>query len=149
MSVVLHAESGEIALEDTIRFDHDVTAFEFILNAGLSPNSRSGTVEAIATSDDGLRTTYRVTLQTPGRVLKLHYSRRPIFSSRRLHGGMPQGEISAEGVYLDRASAWYPLFGDDIGALSLSLTLPDQWQAISIGGRTEHDGAYLDKRHAA
>ena len=140
MSVVLHPESGEIAVEDTIRFDHDAAAFEFILNAGLSPNSRSGTVEALATSDDGLRTAYRVTLQTPGRTLKLHYRGRPEFSPRRLHGGMLQGDVSTDGVYLDGASAWYPSFGGDIGALSLSLTLPDQWQAISIGRRIEHDG---------
>jgi hypothetical protein len=140
LSVALYPESGEIEVEAAIRFDRDTTAFEFILNTGLSPNSRSGTLEVLASSDDGLRTAYRVTLETPGRVLKLHYHGRPVFSSRRLHGGMPQGEISTEGVYLDRASAWYPLFGGSIGALNLTLTLPDQWQAISIGRRSEQGG---------
>ena len=140
LSVTLYPGSGEIEVEDTIRFDHDAAAFEFVLNTGLSPNSQTGTLEALSTSDDGLRTAYRVTLQTPGRMLKLHYRGRPVFSPRRLHGGMPQGEVSAAGVYLDRASAWYPLFSGTVDAFNLSLTLPDQWQAISIGRRSEQDG---------
>ena len=140
MSVELLPASGTIAVQDTIRFDRDSAMFEFVLNAGLSPDSPSGTLEIITRSDDGLRVAYRVTLETPGRVLKLHYRGQPLFSQRRLHGGMPQGELSPEGVYLDRASAWYPLFGDSFGALSMSVKLPDNWHSISIGRRTEYDG---------
>jgi len=138
MSVELLPASRTIAVQDTIRFDDDSTMFEFVLNAGLSPDSPSGTLETIASSDDGLRIAYRVTLKTPGRVLKLHYRGQPLFSQRRLHGGMPQGELSPEGVYLDRASAWYPLFGDSFDAVSMSVKLPDRWQSISIGRRTEY-----------
>jgi hypothetical protein len=140
MSVELLPASGTIAVQDTIRFDHDSAMFEFVLNAGLSPESPSGTLEVTARSDDGLRIAYRVTLETPGRVLKLHYRGQPLFSQHRRHGGMPQGELSPKGVYLDRASAWYPLFGDSFDALSMSVNLPDHWQSISIGRRTEHEG---------
>jgi hypothetical protein len=84
LSVALYPGSGGIEVEDTIRCGRDISAFEFILNTGLSPNSRCGKLEVLATSEDGLRTALSVTLETPGRVLKLHYRGRPVFSSRRL-----------------------------------------------------------------
>jgi hypothetical protein len=140
MSVELHPDSGEITVEDEIRIDQNTSVFEFVLNAGLSVETGSGSIETLKTSADGLRTAYRVNLETPGRVLKLHYRGRPLFATRRSLGGMPQGIVSTQGVYLDGASAWYPLFDRDFAALSLSVKLPDQWQSVSIGKRSEHDG---------
>jgi len=155
LSVVIHPDSEEITVEDEIRIGRNTPVFEFVLNSGLSVATESGNIEALDTSDDGLRTAYRVTLKTPGKVLKLHYRGRPRFSARRSLGGMPQGVVSAQGVYLDSASAWYPLFDRDFDALSMSVKLPDGWQSVSIGKRTErqdkviwtttrpHDDLYL------
>ena len=112
--------------------------FEFVLNAGLSVATDSGNIEALKTSGDGLRTAYRVTLKTPGTALKLQYHGRLRFSATRSLGGMPQGVVSAQGVYLDSASAWYPLFDRDFDGLSLSVKLPEGWQSVSIGKRAEH-----------
>ena len=155
LSVVIHPDSGEITVEDEIRIGRNTPVFEFVLNSGLSIATEAGIIEALDTSDDGLRIAYRVTLKTPGKVLKLQYRGRPRFSARRSLGGMPQGVVSAQGVYLDSASAWYPLFDRDFDALSMSVKLPDGWQSVSIGKRAErqdkviwtttrpHDDLYL------
>jgi len=140
MSVVLHPDSGEITVEDEIRIDQDTSVFEFVLNSGLSVDTKAGGIEVLNTSTDGLRTAYRVILETPGSVLNLHYHGQPVFSARPRLGGMPQGVLSGQGVYLDSASAWYPLFDRDFDALSLSVKLPDRWQSVSIGRRNEHEG---------
>ncbi|MBT8430150.1 MAG: hypothetical protein KJN79_09595, partial [Gammaproteobacteria bacterium] len=155
LSVVIHPDSGEITVADEIRIDRNTPVFEFVLNSGLSVATESGNIEALETSGDGLRTAYRVTLKTPGTALKLQYHGPLKFSARRSLGGMPQGVVSAQGVYLDRASAWYPLFDRDFDTLSMSVKLPDGWQSVSIGKRAErrdrviwtttrpHDDLYL------
>ena len=56
MSVELHPDSGEITVEDEIRIDQNTSVFEFVLNAGLSVETGSGSIETLKTSADGLRT---------------------------------------------------------------------------------------------
>ena len=137
MSVSVLAESGEIVAEDTIHVDRKRAVFEFILNAGYAVRAVDGTLHVIATSDDGLRTAYRVTLQTATDALKLHYQGKPRFSEHTSPGGMPQGIVSGDGVYLDASSAWYPLFDNDFDKLNMVVKLPDGWQSVSIGRRLD------------
>ena len=137
MSVSVLAESGEIVAEDTIHVDRKRAVFEFILNAGYAVRAVDGTLHVIATSDDGLRTAYRVTLQTATDALKLHYQGKPRFSEHTSPGGMPQGIVSSDGVYLDASSAWYPLFDRDFDSLNMVVKLPDGWQSVSIGRRLD------------
>ena len=98
LSVVIHPDSGEITVEDAIRINRSTPVFEFVLNSGLSVNTESGNIEQLEISDDGLRSAYRVTPQTPGKLLELRHRGRPRFSARRSLGGMPQGSVSAQGV---------------------------------------------------
>ena len=139
MSVVLLPDAGEIAVYDTIRVPDQTTEFEFVLNAGLALSTENGTLETIAASPDGLRKTYRVSLQTPGSTLKLHYRGHPAFAQRTKLGDMPHGIISADGVYLDGSAAWYPLFDQPISGFSMRVTLPEGWHSVSIGKRMEKD----------
>lgn len=46
-----------------------------------------------------------------------------------------KGIISAKGVYLAYSSAWYPLFGNELVAFELSVTLPPGWKSVSQGQR--------------
>ncbi len=141
MKVVLEPGSGQIQVEDAIRVGHKSSQFEFILNSGLTVQSETGRLRKLGVSEDGLRIAYRVTVQTPVDTLKLHYHGKPVFSPQRRLGDMPQGVISEDGVYLDGASAWYPLFDLDLDAVDLEVKLPDDWQAVSIGRRVEGDGS--------
>jgi aminopeptidase N len=140
MALVIDPESGEIRVDDTVRIDRQSTRFEFILNSGLTVRTTDGDLQRISTSADGLRSAYRVTLQTPAATLKLYYHGKPVFSSERRLGDMPQGIVSDQGVYLDGASAWYPLFDLDIDRVRMSVQLPAGWQAVSIGRRGESGG---------
>ncbi|RTZ61583.1 MAG: M1 family peptidase [Gammaproteobacteria bacterium] len=51
-----------------------------------------------------------------------------------------RGTISEQGVYLDSASHWYPVFYNEQGELpvsfSLQVSLPEGWKAISQGQRS-------------
>ncbi len=137
MHVVLDPQAGELEVRSKVRAGQPVHRFEFVLNAGLEITASNGRLERLARSDDGLRQAWRVTLQTAADTLELQYRGRPVFSKARRLGDMPQGVVSADAVYLDRSSAWYPQFQEDLGALQLSVSLPEGWQAVSIGGRKE------------
>ena len=165
MSVALDPARGEIQVSDRLSFRSPVSQLEFTLNAGLTPSVSGGDIEQSGRSRDGLRTSYRVSLGTPTDRLELHYHGQPKFSAQRTHGGMPRGLVSAQAVYLDGGSAWYPLFDAPITGFRLAVTLPPGWQSVSVGGRSElndevvwssrtpHDDLYLIAgrftRHAA
>lgn len=156
MHVDLTPQSGHIDVRSTVRVGQPVQRFEFVLNAGLEITHSNGRLERLTRSADGLRQAWRVTLQTPADTLELQYRGRPVFSRGRRLGDMPQGVVSADAVYLDGASAWYPQFQTDFDDLRLTVSLPEGWQAVSIGGRAEtspgevtwttdrpHDSLYL------
>ena len=63
MRVTLDPDDGTVSVADTLRTDQKTTRFEFILNAGLAVTTEDGTLQALQTSADGLRTAYRVTVQ--------------------------------------------------------------------------------------
>jgi hypothetical protein len=135
MHVVPTPHDGRLAVDSTIVAGQPVRQFEFVLNSGLAPSTDSGTLTELRRSGDGLRTAWRVTLQTPGDTLKLQYHGKPVFSRARRLGDMPQGVISADAIYLDGASAWYPRFERDFDRIELQVSLPEDFESVSIGGR--------------
>ena len=139
MVVELRPDNGEIQVKNTVTVAETVSRFEFVLNADLELSTPDGKLEALRDSGDGLRTAYRVTLHQPGKQLRLNYSGGLKFSKRRGMGGMPDGELSSQGVYLDSRSAWYPLFDLPFDRLRLEVKVPRGWQSISIGKRSDND----------
>jgi hypothetical protein len=140
LDVIVDPVERTLQVRDLVSTEQPLRQFEFVLNSGFSVATRHGTLRPLQTSSDGLRTAYRVDLQTPTRSLELQYHGQPRFSGRRSMGGMPQGEVSADGVYLDGASAWYPMFNTPIANYQLTLKLPEDWIGISIGKRGEKQG---------
>ncbi len=143
LSVVLTPSLHTISVDDAVAVDRPTTHFDFVLNAGLTLTSASGTLRRLGVSEDGLLAHYRVTLPTPGQTLKLHYHGIPVFSATPRLGEMPQGLISEQGVYLDGASAWYPRFAQAVDAMRLKVQVPEDWQTISIGGRSQEAGSVV------
>ncbi len=48
------------------------------------------------------------------------------------------GMISEEGIFLSEPSAWYPDFNQQLISFNLDITLPQDWNAVSQGKRTQH-----------
>jgi hypothetical protein len=140
LDVVLMPADGSLSVSDTVTLPTAQRRVEFVLNAGFDVVADSGALVRLKDSTDGSRTVYRLTWQTPTRTFGLQYHGQPRFSARRSMGGMPAGAIDSGGVYLDGASAWYPMFDTEVARLDLSLTLPEGWHGISIGKRGEKDG---------
>ena len=144
LQVALDPERGSLRVSDVIDIGHPVDTVEFVLNAGLAPSSNDGTIDLIATSSDGLRSAYRITLETTARQFELHYHGQPVFSdTARAVGAMPQGIVSPHAIYLDGASAWYAQFNRPIDALQLSVSAPSGWLTVSNGTRSETQDAVI------
>jgi hypothetical protein len=155
ISVDLQTGDAALRVTDTLSFDTPRQQFEFTLNAGFTVVADTGSLKRLGLSSDGLHARYRLTFETPTTGFRLQYRGQPGFSARRLHGGMPQGRIANDGVYLDGSSAWYPLFNEPLVGVELSVVLPAGWESVSIGRRTvsgqkqtwatqqPHDNLYL------
>ena len=138
MELVLQPAPGRLIVVDRIGFDRPRQDYRFRLNAGLSVKSDTGRLEQL--DHDPLHPLYRLSWKEPVRTAVLRYAGRPRFSSWRGHGGMPEGDLSSQGVYLDGASAWYPFSVEGIHGIDLSIQVPEGWQALSAGRRSEEQG---------
>ena len=137
LHVKLAAGDGRILVRDTISLPPQQTPFNFSLNAGLSP----------AAVDPGVRIdladempsslelkVYRVTLPQGRSQFTLKYQGN--LSTAAAIPGNPQGNqayLSADGVYLDGNSHWYPQFGNELLTFSLDVQIPPSWRSISQG----------------
>lgn len=131
MDVVVLPASGHLSVTDRIGFNLSRGRFRFRLNAGLSVKSNSGRLEKL--DNDPLHPLYSLTWDKPVSEVTLEYAGAPVFSSHRGRGGMPQGDVSGEGVYLDGNAAWFPIANDTIGSVRLTVDVPQGWQALSVG----------------
>jgi len=156
LHVKLAAADGRILVRDTITLSQQQSPFNFSLNAGLSPSAVDPGVR-IDRADE-MRSTpglivYRVTLPQGRSQFTLRYQ-----GSLSTAGSIPdsppgnQAYLSADGVYLDGNSHWYPQFGDELLTFSLEVELPPAWKCISQGIKRPqlidgHRGVQWDEDH--
>ena len=116
----------------------------FQLDQLFHPPQLESSAASSANSDSTLRyedipegiTIYR--LEAQQQTVTLHYHARINQLSADKAGivlAYPSDSHVADGVFLDPAAAWYPLFGgsDDALSFSMQVTVPEQWAAISQG----------------
>jgi aminopeptidase N len=48
------------------------------------------------------------------------------------------GAVSSEGIYLAASSFWYPILGESLISFSLNAQIPEGWDLVSQGERTQH-----------
>jgi aminopeptidase N len=137
LHVKLAAADGRILVRDTISLPQEQTPFNFSLNAGLSPAAVDPGVR-IDLADE-MRSSpelkvYRVTLPQGRSQFTLKYQGN-LSAAAAIPGNPPgnQTYLSADGVYLDGNSHWYPQFGDELLTFSLDVELPPSWSSISQG----------------
>lgn len=140
LHVGLTPQAGQIRVRDTITLPAPQTPLRFSLHPGLSPASTDPDVRIEADPDAASDSAvYRVTLPQGRRRFTLDYQGKlthPLESTSAGIGRDQQatlGFISADGVYLDANSQWYPRFGDELVSFTLAAETPPGWQTISQG----------------
>lgn len=141
LHVRLHPVSQELIVTDRISFSNGrKKAVSFRLNKGLKITGHDGSLELISSDESAQHDIYRIVLPEPSNVITLSYEGTVQAVNYTGMGGMPRAVISAEGVYLDSGSAWYPVFGGQLDGFSMNVALPEAWQSISQGRRSEKGG---------
>ena len=136
ISATLNPVKSELTLIDHITLPAGETAFEMVLSAAIKPDIQGAQLRPVGDDQTLGHTTYTLTAQA--NEIKLAYTAR-IES--------PYGYVNPEGVYLDRASAWYPIFTGYHQSFTLEVTIPATWRSISQGARVSHaavDGSRVE-----
>ncbi len=148
IQVTLQPEQHRLSVNDDITLPEQTgSPLRFHLHKGLSPtSSQPGVViEKQKTGDgDTLYDSYTVTLPPGVRRLSLQYSGEihhplPPLGGERARGiRSTPGLIDEKGIYLAGSSYWYPVVeGETLLTFTLTLHLPEGWDAISQGSRLE------------
>ena len=137
----LQPESGNLIVTDRIGFDEPRTNLSFVLNAGFRIHLSGSLAFEVETGP--VLSRYRLTFAQPVREVTLRYEGVPLFARTRGHGGMPQGDLSPQGVYLDGSSAWYPRNNEAIVSFRLHASEPAGWKLLSAGRREAQPGGVI------
>ncbi len=147
-SITLQPSKGLLKVEDRISLQHAISEIEFRLHKNLRVEASPGmTITPVESSDNSHSVPvqhYRLQLAQPKKQFTLHYSGAIHHSLQQMSadyaGSLAQtpGIISEEGVYLSAASYWFPRMGADYLTFSLQAQLPEGWQLISQGAKSEH-----------
>ena len=148
LEVIIFPAEHLISVKDTITLpDTPQQEFHFLLHRGLEPNSLTPGVIVSRDADDhanALFESFRIQLPPGQHSFTLEYQGR-IYHPIQVYGeeqarGISQtaGMISGQGVYLAGNSFWYPVFDGAMVSFKLHVELPQPWEAVSQGARTEH-----------
>ncbi len=141
LEVRLEPQAGRLQVVAEITLPADVTP-RFLLHQGLDPRSLTSGVEieANGTVDGAVPlTAYRVRLPKDVRRFSLAYGgeiTHALTSLKESPGRSRDqlaGTITNQGIHLDSATGWYPLFPDTLQSFSLQADLPAGWLAVSQG----------------
>lgn len=147
LHVELRPEAAELAASAVVTLPPVPTAttHEFELQSDLTVTDAAPPVRKLAgRPGDGGRTRYAVEFAPGQRELTLRYRGRIQLPPEQLHSGFGRGQaasggvIGPDGVYLEGASGWYPLFDDALLHYTLEVEMPAGWSAVSQGRRTVH-----------
>ena len=156
MTITLHPESHRVEVEDTIILPERTLSsqdrkIDFMLHGGLRPTSTIADVTWVKKkrhfpSQDGSVPVenYTLTLPVGKHAFVLKYGGEiyhPLEQSGKERGrgirGTP-GLVSSDGIYLPSAIYWYPQFNDEMVTFVLDVRIPEPWNVISQGKRTQH-----------
>ena len=150
LEVTIEPEEGVLTVKDTLTllsaelFEGDSLFFN--LRAGLQPRVDAPDIKLIPFEKEYLGhilvQRYRIQLPAHRQTFTLSYHGR-ISDPHADTGNTSEppsrhetGAISAEGVYLNETSAWYPRFDQETLTFRLEVSLPAGWSAVSQGQRT-------------
>jgi aminopeptidase N len=148
LKVILLPAEHRIAVADSITLPNESRhSISFTLHAGLKPTSPTPGVRIVKRAKERGSVplvSYNIVLPPGARTFALAYNglihhRIAPYGKEQARGYKETpGIISAEGVVLSRASAWYPDFGPGLVTFDLTVNLPPDWDAVSQGERAVH-----------
>jgi len=130
LEVTVHGERGEIEVVDRVVLEGSAV---FSLAATLEVQAAGGRLEAVGSVMPGV-TDYRIVPDGADPVV-LSY-RGPMGTGKTDIFDMPRAVVDAQGVFLDAASAWYPLFRTAAVTFELTARLPQGWALVGQGRTT-------------
>jgi hypothetical protein len=133
-------EAGTIQVTDRLTLPHGRDDWDLILHRDLSPRLIEGKGTLESQERDGHLERFRLRLDDPADPrVTLAYGgtiRHGLAAESEGMGRARQtsiGTIGPDGVFLDGASAWYPLVPGSLQRFELKVSLPDGWSAVSQG----------------
>ncbi|VAW88376.1 PDZ domain [hydrothermal vent metagenome] len=144
LNITLEPTTSIITAQDTITLPDSLASqpyFEFLLHAGLNPQSTTHTIATIATPSDSIQHLYRVKLRADNQPITLKYSgviNHPLSAAGEQYArGFKEtpGLIDKEGIFLAGSTLWYPVVPEQLVSFKLAISLPEGWSAISQGSR--------------
>ena len=138
ITVTLDPARGTLQATDALTLPPGQTDWDILLHAGLDPRVTSDNASLETLGRGGYLERLRLRVTGEGPVV-LSYGgtiRHDLASASEGMGRAREttpGTISAEGVFLGGGSGWYPLVPDSLQRFSLTVNLPDGWQAVSQG----------------
>jgi aminopeptidase N len=133
-------DTGSIQVTDRLTLPPGRNDWDLILHRDLSPRVLEGNGTLESQERDGHLERFRLHLgDGTDRTVTLAYGgtiRHGLDSESEGMGRERQtstGTIGRDGVFLDGASAWYPLVPGSLQRFELKVSLPDGWSAVSQG----------------
>lgn len=168
MKIVLDPERRQLHIKDTITLPEALLSatngkLSFLLHGGLAPSPITDGVKMLREKEVsrpalfGINTDlplpdeeipverYAITLPAGKRGFVLEYQGEIYHPLKQEGEEHPRGfnetpgMISSDGVFLAGSSLWYPWFGNDLVTFTLDVQLPEPWEAVSQGERTQHE----------
>lgn len=146
LRVQLLPETGRIIVSDVISVpaaDETAPAWRLYLHPDLKITRADPPLRALPADPGTTRGPAAYVLQSAPRQgrITLSYEGKIAHPLRERESGLgrsqadTRGFITADGVYLDGNSHWYPQFDDERVSFSLDVQLPAAWSAVSQGAR--------------
>jgi hypothetical protein len=144
LSVALDPEAARVRVQDVVTLPPSksklVEAIRFRLHPGwtatsLDPEITLARVERRSDGDTSPGMSgdeYAATLPPTVRRFRVAYEGRVDASD----DPGSTGALTADVVFLDRGSLWYPVFGDDLITFTIEARAPADWEVVSQGART-------------
>jgi len=148
LKVRIDPVNSGLAVEDSITLPEHKDKAVFSLHRGLAPSILTNGTDLAEISKgsggDGISAEYSVTLPKGVRTFKIKYGGRinhpPADIAENYARGFSEtpGLITPDGCYLTGAAFWYPKFGTALSSFKLKTDLPEGYDSVAGGDRTEH-----------
>ena len=151
LQVNLFPTQGRISVIDNLQLPSEAPSkIEFTLNRNLRVSAEGAKLQKLESLAHGPAVRYQLTGTSSDHKIRLRYEGEIPTLPPQGPFGMPAAILNVDGIYLDAASNWYPLFpAYPWLTFRLRIKAPEGWEIISQGQRDRsQDGFRYTMPHA-